>query len=261
MGNIKHFISVCILVFTGGLYLQVEAQEISVYQYRHVEQEDLAEFIDRETTYWSKVAEHAMNKGNLTFWALLVKQGGYDIPNSSNVLFINTYKNIDEMAGTWDPSEVFPDVPMENMSTGSMSTVMHTLFVRAEEWVQVKDAVPEEQFNYVTVVYHDTDAPGDLIALENEHWGPFIKSAMDNGHTSQKAWGNATILSPSGPQMGASTISFDIYATAKDALAGTISEEAELPEEGLNAIIELENGPRTSYLYQIAGVVDANAME
>jgi len=261
MGTFKRFITVCILALTGGLYLQAEAQPITVYQYRHVEQDDLEEFINRETTYWNKVAEHAMENGNLTFWALLVKQGGYDIPNSSNVLFVNTYNDIDGMAGTWDPSEVFPDVPMEDMTTGSMSTVMHTLYVRAEDWVEVEGAVPEEDFNYITMVYHDTDAPDDLIALENEHWGPFIKSAMDNGHTSQKAWGNATILSPTGPQMGASTISFDIYATARDALAGTLSEEAELPEEGLNAIIELENGPRTSYLYQIVGVVNAEDME
>lgn len=244
-----------LLSLVSGLFLQAEAQEISMYQYRHVDQEDLAEFIERETTYWSKVAEHAMEKGNLTFWALLVKQGGFDIPNTPNVLFINTYNDIDAIAGTWDPSEVFPDVPME-----IMSTVMHTVFVRPEDWVQVEGAVPEEHFNYVTMVCHDTDAPADLIALENEHWGPFIKSAMDNGYTSQKAWGNATILSPTVPQMGASTISFDIYATALDALAGTLSEEAELPEEGLNAIIELENGPRNSYLYQVVGAVDANAM-
>ena len=72
-----------------GFSSQSVAQGITNYQFRKVEQANMQEFIKRETTYWSKVAEAAIEKGNLTFWGLFVKVGGFDIPNSPNVLFIN----------------------------------------------------------------------------------------------------------------------------------------------------------------------------
>ena len=60
---------------------------IDVYQFRKVDPAKMGEFIKRETTYWSKVAENGMKKGNLQFWALLTKVGGFNLPNSPNVLF------------------------------------------------------------------------------------------------------------------------------------------------------------------------------
>jgi hypothetical protein len=82
-----------------GFCLPVLAQPISIYQFRHVSNEDMSQFMHRETTYWEKVAEKAIEEGNLQFWAVLVKVGGFDIPNSPNVLFINTFNDIDATGG------------------------------------------------------------------------------------------------------------------------------------------------------------------
>jgi hypothetical protein len=46
------------------------AQGITTYQYRRVPSDKQAEFIKRETTYWSKVAQKAIDNGTLTFWGL-----------------------------------------------------------------------------------------------------------------------------------------------------------------------------------------------
>ena len=238
------------------------AQEISVWQFRNVEQSNMEEFIERETTYWSKVAEAAIEKGNLNFWGLFVKQGGFDLPTNPNVLFINTFKDIDaaNMGEIWNPSAVFPDTPIEEMETGSLSKTLHMFFVQPQNWVQKEGAVPDEQFNYVRFIFHNSNAPGDLIALENEHWAPFIKSAMEAGHTTQLAWGNATILAPSGPMIEANTISYDIYPTLSGALTGGFPADAEIefPEEGLDKINEIEINRRIDNVYQRIQVISAS---
>ena len=98
MQHLKNFLSkfgFCFLVplgiFCFQLNLNAQDRSITSYQYRHVPDDKIEEFIKRETTYWSKVAEKAVKDKTMTFWALLEKIGGYDLPNSSNYLFINTF--------------------------------------------------------------------------------------------------------------------------------------------------------------------------
>lgn len=255
----KKLIKVTLLfAFLFSFKMNAQDQEdtgISVYQYRQVPSDQMEEFIERETKYWSKVAEKAISKGNLTFWALLQKVGGFDEPNSSNILFINTYKDIDAAAGIWDPTEVWPNVAMDQMETYSMSKLMHSLFVKPAVWVEANNVNLETDFNYVKMIYHNTSNPGNLIALEDKHWGTFIKSSMDSGKTKQKAWGNGMILSPSGPNMKANTISYDIYSSLKEALDPSWDENTVFPNEGLTEIGALEIDQRTSYVYRIIKVV------
>jgi hypothetical protein len=68
----------------------LQAQEITTYQYRHVDPDKAAEFIRRETTYWSKVAQKAIDNGKMSFWALLEKVGGTDMATASNYMFVNS---------------------------------------------------------------------------------------------------------------------------------------------------------------------------
>lgn len=248
------------LLFVFILSFKLNAQDeenkgISMYQYRHVPSDQMEEFISRETKYWSKVAENAITKGNLTFWGLFQKVGGFDEPNSPNILFINTYNDIDAGESIWDPSEVWPDVSMDKMDTFSMGKVMHTLFVKPTVWVEANNVVPESDFNYVKMIYHNASNPGNLIELEDKHWAPFIKSSMDSGKTKQKAWGNGMILSPSGPEMKANTISYDIYSSLKEALDPTWEESTVFPQDGLTEIGALEMDQRISFVYRIVQVV------
>jgi hypothetical protein len=251
-------LSVLFLLFV--LTAQLKAQEISVWQFRHVDQANMQNFIERETKYWSKVAETALEKGNLTFWGLFVKQGGFDVGNTPNVIFINTFKDIDaaNMSAMWDPTAIFPNVPMEDMETYSMSKVLHMFYVSPGNWAEKEGANPDEEFNYVRFIFHNSQSPGQVLALENEHWAPFIKSAMDAGHTKQVAWGNAQILAPSGPNIEANTISYDVFPDLKSALTGGWSDAGavEFPQEGLSKINELETSRRYNNVYRRIKVVN-----
>ncbi len=242
------------LIFIG----QLQSQEISVFQFRHVPDDKVSEFIYRETNYWAKVAEKAIEKGNLQTWALMQKVGGYDIPNSSNFLFINTMKDINaNMGDMWDPSALFPDVPEDQISTWDMGTVTTQAFVRTNPMIMATSANPAEDFNYIKINFWKSSAPADFVSIEQEHWAPFIKAEMEKSGVSQVAWGNAVIINPRGPNVPANSMSFDVYPTLGDLLTPTWSEGAVFPTEGLDLLSEITES-RTEVIYRIVKVVTGN---
>lgn len=249
----------CILLFSFFVFLSssVNAQ-ITVYQYRHVADDKIEEFLKRETTYWSKVAQKAIDNKKLSFWAVLEKIGGYDLPNSSNYLFINTYPDIDNAGDIWGNAEAITGVKMDQIETGSMSTVTSQLFLHEEGWAQAANAAPETDFNYVVMLYHNTNYTDSLIGLEKKYWLPFIQKAMDNKQTPQKAWGNAVVLSPSGDNIKFNTVSYDLFKTFKDALMPQWDPKTVFPMKGLQQIDKLEINRRGSIVYRIVKVVAAN---
>ena len=247
------------ILFCLSITTQTVAQEISVFQYRQVPGDKIDEFLHRETTYWSEVAQKAVDKGNLLTWALFQKMGGYDLPNSSNFLFVNTFKDINSanMGEIWNASAVFPDVPLDEMETNSLSTVTSQLFVQPGHFEYSTTANPPEDFNFIKINYWESSNANQFVDLEKEHWAPFIKAEMPKEGTNQVGWGNATILSPLDPDMKANSMSFDIYPTIGDALIPKWSEGVVFPEEGLTKLNEITTN-RTQVLYRIVKVVTAN---
>ena len=90
----------------------LRAQEITTYQYRHVDAAKADEFVKRETTYWSKVARKAIDSGKMSFWALLEKVGGTNINSASNYLFVNSWPDLNaDLSHVFDPTKLFPGIP------------------------------------------------------------------------------------------------------------------------------------------------------
>jgi hypothetical protein len=247
-----------LIVFLLTVFQLNSFSQITVYQYRHVPEDKINEFVKRETTYWSKVAEKAVKDKSMTFWALLEKIGGYDLPNSSNYLFINTFPNVDKVNEVFSNVEATAGVKMAEMETNSMSTTTSQFFLHDEGWAQDAKADPEKDFNYVVLVYHNTDYADSLIKLENKYWSPFIKKAMDNDQTTQMAWGNARVLAPMGDNIKFTTVSYDLYKTMQEALMPTWDPKTVLPTKGLNMINKLELNRRGISVYRVVKVVSAN---
>ncbi len=244
-------------IFIFGFHAKLHAQDrsITTYQYRRVPGDKAEEFIKRETTYWSKVAQKAVDNKILTFWAILEKVGGYDLPNSSNYLFINTYTDIDKGANMWDNVESVAGVKMADMETYSMSTLTSQIFLHNREFVQAANAVPAKDFNYVVFNYQNTDYADSLINLEKKYWEPFIKAAMDKGQTPQKAWGNAIVLAPRGADIKSTTVSYDLYRTLGDALMPAWDPKIVLPMKLFPLLGKIQmNRPGIS-VYRIVKVI------
>ena len=228
---------------------------ITVYQYRRVPNDKVDEFIKRETTYWAEVAKKAQAKGNLTFWGLFAKVGEVGMDQSSNFLFINTYKNIDAANEVWaSAAAAFPNVPMDKMETNSMSTVTSQIYLHVEGWQEAAGAIPEKDFNYLRMVYHKGNSGTAMAAAENKHWAPFIKSVMDKKQTSQRGWGVARALSPLGPEMF-STVTYDLFPTLAEALNPTWDPKVVIPTAGIEEINKLETAEREQVVYRVVKVV------
>jgi hypothetical protein len=252
----KIFHATALLAFAGLIStctLRASAQGITVYQYRQVQPENVDEFIKRETTYWSEVAKKAIDKGNLTFWALLEQVGGHNTGGASTFMFINTYNDIDATDSVWSSATAsFPGVPLAKMETYSISKHTGTLFVKEECWQASAKAGTAK---FVKVNFITSNNSGDLIELERKHWLPFIKAAMDANQTSQVAWGNAMILSPLSDDIKATSFSYDLYPSLKEALTPTWDSKVVFPNTGLAEINKLEVNRRGAAVYRIVKTV------
>ena len=246
-----------ILIFQSGLSAQ--DRDISVWQYRRVPADKVDEFIKRETTYWAKVAENAAKQKKMTFWALLEKVGGYDLPNSSNFLFINTFPNIDDVGDVFTNSKIesIAGVKMAAMETGSMSTVTSEFFLHSVNWAEHEKAVPEKDYKFIVMNYQNTNYPDSMIGLEKSHWQPFIQKAMNANQTPQKAWGNAIVLAPAGDNIKFTTVSYDLFSTLHDALYPKWDPNTTFPNSGLDLIGKIAMNRRGLVVYRIVKVVQS----
>jgi len=245
-----------LLLFAFFIPLQQLNAQVSVYQYRHVPANKVEEFIKRETTYWSKVAQKAVDAKKMSFWGLFEKVGGYDLPNSSNFLFINTFSNIDSAwnGDAFDPAKLFPKVPYAQIETNSFSTVTSQIFFHVEDWAEAKGVNPAKDFNYVVMNYHLSENPGGFINAEKNIWKPFIQSAMDKNLTKQVGWGNATVLSPTGGDMKFNTISYDLFRTLQDALL-TPWDPATVFPDNLDMFGRMRTNESARVVYRVVKVV------
>ena len=90
----------------------VQSQTVSLVQYRQVSAEDRADFIHRETTYQAKIAEDAIKDGKMLSWGLWEKVGGWNMTETSNFIFVNTFSkpaDLDNLNTIWTPTKTFPN--------------------------------------------------------------------------------------------------------------------------------------------------------
>ncbi len=235
------------------------AQAIITHQYRRVEPENMQEYLKRETTYWQKLAESEVTKGNLTFWAILRKVGGINQDKGSNILIINTFNNLETSNEIWGNLQaLFPDTKMEDMATWDMAKNTATIHLRsADNFVSIPDADPDKDFKYVYLIYHNPKDTGKHMKFESEEWKPLIEKAMAEGKTNQKGWGNDYILAPDSPKFPYSTSSYDLFSSLTDALNPEFSEDFVWPEGFGDGVQDNSAGKWHKQLYRIVTKVSA----
>ena len=232
-------------------------QSITIFQYRQVPADKVAEFVHRETTYWSKVAEKAVDAKKMTLWVLLEQVGGYDLPNSPNFLFVNTMPNVDALRDIFNAAAVFPNVPLEAISTDGISTTTSQFFLHdGGTIVEAAGTVRDQDFKYVTISYHNSSDAAQFVALERQVWAPFIKTAMDQKQTRQRGWSDASVLAPLGEHIKFNSVSYDFFPSLQAALMhwqpGVV-----FPAEGLAKLDKLRLNRTSTSIYRVVHVVAA----
>jgi hypothetical protein len=256
--RIISFRGVLLLVFIA-LSSDTIAQEITTMQFRRVAPDKTNEFVKRETTYWSKVARKAIDKGVMSFWALFERVDGSDMDKEPNFLFINTYPNMDaDDSDVWNPATLFPTIPVAKIETYSMSEVTSQFFLRDQGWEQSSHTNPSKDFNYMIMVYHNSSDPNGFIEMEKRHWAPFIKSSMDAKQTAQVGWGNSLVLAPSGNNVRFNSVSYDLFPTLKSALLQEWTTGVKFPETGLDSLMKMTKSMPDRELYRLVKVETKN---
>jgi hypothetical protein len=252
----KNYFTILLSLFLSLQF--INSQEVTTHEYRHVPTENMDEYLKRETTYWSKLAEREIKKGNLTYWAILQKVGGENIPNTPNVLTINSYTNMDERENMWGGiSQLFPNVKLEDMATEDLCTRTDIIYLRKINGVEVENADPDKDFRYVHLIYHNTINVGKHFEFENTTWAPLLKKAMDKGITTMRGWENYIVVSPVANEFPYSSASYDFYSTIHHALSETFSDNMEFGEGFFDNLNANYAGPKNSHLYRIVKVVRA----
>ena len=108
------------------------------------------------------------------------------------------------------------------------------------------------------MVYHNSSDPNNFVAMENRHWAPFIKSAMDNKQTAQVAWGNAIVLDPSGPDVKFNSVSYDLFPTLQTALLQNWDPGTKFPTTGLDSLTKISATIPGREIYRIVKVEAKN---
>ncbi|MFK5974023.1 MAG: hypothetical protein QM485_12200 [Flavobacteriaceae bacterium] len=251
MKNIFSILFVCVLSFQFTL-----AQTVSSHQYRKVAPEDMGEYLKRETTYWKTWAEAEVKKGNLTFWGIFQRVGGTDQENSPNILIINTFKDIDKGADWSNIAALFPDVKKEDRGTWALSKNTDKIFVRDLNNHTVGSNVdPENDFNFVKIIYHNVKRTGQHLKFEAKKWKPMIQKAMNEGKTSMKGWGNARIIAPRSSEFPYTIYTYDLFSSLHEALSPTFVKGWKFPEGLFDGVQENTAGPRNVNIYRAVAVV------
>lgn len=212
--SIKHLlVSSLFMLFLLPL---MQAQAVIMAQYHHVDAENRAEFIHRETTYWAEIAKAAIKDGKMRNWQLWEKVGGWNIDDSPNFIFINGFAAIDNMNNlndVWNPSKVFPKVRMKDMGTRGLSTLKHQLVFTGNAF-----AGSNEVASFIRVNYSKASDLDKYLELEKTMWQPFIKGQMQSGNTSQVSWFSAVKIMPFGADFPFNAVSVDSFNKLSEAI-------------------------------------------
>lgn len=198
------------LIFTISSYTQV-----AYLQYRKVPADKTAEFIEKETQYWSKVAKAAINDGKMSGWSLWRKIG-VTTEDAPNFVFVNTFENPAAMyaGNVWGNAASIKDilgVDPASVETNSFTTVTF-------DYVMQLEAMIPGDYKYALVNYAMPENRGAFIEENNTLWRPFHKANIDKGNMGMSSWGMMSVIYPSGAKARFSVMTWDGFNELKDVM-------------------------------------------
>lgn len=213
-------------IFFSVIGISPSHSQIVLLQYRSVPQDNIADFVFRESTYWSQVANKAIKEGKLQRWELWQRVGGYDLDEDThNFIFVNVYEDkydLDE--NIWDVQKVFPNIRLSDMETTSLGTMIHEVVLEKHKQAGLAQG-KYAKFNYAKV--NDMES---FLNFESNQWHPFIDKGIREGDTSFIGWGLFSVLTPTGSQVPFDAITIDHFDLFSEAVMPRWSEDLVYPD-------------------------------
>ena len=163
----------------------VSAQEVFNAHYRHVTAANVAEFEKLETDYWQKIAQKAVDAGEIEYWVLLRRVNTIGVAETEPThVFITGFaspeKAFDTPSSWWSKGD-------QSKATMNISNAVIHQFWKTED--RISGNAKYVIFNYAT--------PKDLDGFVKENtalWKPYFKKSMAS--TGMTSWGMASKIDP-----------------------------------------------------------------
>ena len=249
-----------ILGALGLMFCLSSFGQVSYLQYRVVPDDREAEFVQKETMYWAKVAEAAIKKGQMTGWSLWRKVGVTEV-GAPNYVFVNNYESFDKI----NMSNIWSEENLKTMGvSGNMVETNSFAPVAFDYWCQTEDSAGGD-YKFAIVNYAKPTSIDGFIQENKTLWKPLHEKNMQAGGNKMTSWGMLSVVSPQGNQARFSVLTWDGFNSMADAMNyarytsnGEVNADWQkvLSETKMDEI--LPNGFEYSILYELVMRLPAN---
>ena len=191
-----------LFIFLVPIYLSAQ---VAVFHPVKVPQDQAEKFLEIETNYSQKIAQDAVNKGNLVWWALMKS---FNTTNKDyNYMWVNVYKDIDSAvspsASWWTNSEEIVGVKPQLLYDG------WTIESDRRYYYQMKGQINTEENGKFVLFNFGTPNDIDKVLDDSENIvSPIFKKVMKSA--GMTGWGYATKITPQGSDY-ASFMTYDAF--------------------------------------------------
>jgi len=239
----KHLILLFALCFFSFTYAQ---ENLFLYDYRSVPQEEMNDFKQNEAEFWSKVHANLIKKGKITGWAMLSRVGGLESdPNIYFFIGIGSYENFDSMGENYP--KAYEEV-MSSLSQDKQKLLKERLkqkkFRIANVLLNRNDDVWSESpdFNYIVHNYAKANDVNAFLEAQKKYFKPFFEQQIKAKNTKQVGWLTASVLNPRGYHYNWNCYTADLYKNQSE-IYNAWNTEVTYPEEGFTALAKSMDNP------------------
>ncbi|WP_129653739.1 hypothetical protein [Flagellimonas olearia] len=227
--------------------------QVAYFQYRVVPQDREADFVEKETKYWAKVAQAAVDKGKMASWSLWRKVGVTE-EGAPNYVFVNVYDSFEAA----DPSQIWNSENLKTMGVapGMVETNSFTK-IPFDYWLQMEDMIPGD-YKYALVNYAMPKSRNGFIQENKELWKPLHQKNIKSGNLGMKSWGLMSVVYPTGRLARFSVLTWDGFDKISDAMnylrynpSGMDGDFQEVVSKSKMGEIMPEGGFEYSILYEL----------
>jgi len=215
MATLKKLISLTVFLLT---FVELNYAQIIYMQQRHVSSEEREVFERNEMTYWSKVAEQAIQDGKMSGWyfmRVLDYSAVQNDPTQPTHIFINVFDSIDELTNNDAWMNVSEVLGFDPGLLQSHSTLLNVQYYRFE------DFIPGPSFKYTILNWAKPVNSSAFLEENSSLWKPFFEKNMEkNGMV---GWGIASKIYPQGMDHS-SFMTWDHFDSLSDAMKWAAGE-------------------------------------
>ena len=196
-----------VLIFSIIFGLSLNAQVVVLHPV-NIPSDQVQKFLNVETNYSAKVAQEAVNNGDLAWWGLL--RAFNAVAGEYNYMWVNVYKDIDAAVSTksnwWNNSEsvlgVKPDILLDGVNGAKAD---RRYFYQMRQQIDSGEPAQFVVFNFATPAN-----PVKVLESNEKYVIPHFKKKMKS--SGMKGWGAGTKITPQGSEY-ASFMTFDGFDT------------------------------------------------